>query len=162
VNAFRRWSYAGVAIGVAVTLLGSASALAQQVPQAASSGAAAESASTEADVFARLDAAQATVDRATLGVGEQPWSPELVLNLSLMIVGVVVLALALGTYLLSKRATSSQDVLRLFGVVIIVGLSALLLVVGFSNDQLTPIVGLFGAIAGYLLGKDSGGESGKG
>jgi pimeloyl-ACP methyl ester carboxylesterase len=24
-----------------------------------------------------------------------------------------------------------------------------------SNDQLTPIVGLFGAIAGYLLGRDS-------
>jgi len=40
-------------------------------------------------------------------------------------------------------------------VVIIVGLSALLLVAGFSNDQLTPIVGLFGAIAGYLLGKES-------
>ena len=32
--------------------------------------------------------------------------------------------------------------------------SALLLVVGYSNEQLTPIVGLFGAIAGYLLGKD--------
>lgn len=34
-------------------------------------------------------------------------------------------------------------------------MSSLLLVVGYSNDQLTPIVGLFGAIAGYLLGKDS-------
>ena len=40
-------------------------------------------------------------------------------------------------------------------MVIIVGLSALLLVAGFSNDQLTPIVGLFGAIAGYLPGKES-------
>lgn len=33
------------------------------------------------------------------------------------------------------------------------GLSPLLLVVGYNNEQSTPIVGLFGAIAGYLLGK---------
>jgi hypothetical protein len=30
------------------------------------------------------------------------------------------------------------------------------MVVGYSNEQLTPIIGLFGAVAGYLLGKDPG------
>ena len=62
----------------------------------------------------------------------------------------------LGSLLMWKKSSNGQEVLRLYGVVIIVGLSALLLVVGFSNSQLTPIVGLFGAIAGYLLGKESG------
>ena len=38
--------------------------------------------------------------------------------------------------------------LRLFGILTIIGISAVLLVVGYSNDQLTPIVG-------YLFGKDS-------
>ncbi len=33
--------------------------------------------------------------------------------------------------------------------------SALLLGMGYSNKQLTPNVRLFGAIAGYLLGKDA-------
>ena len=57
--------------------------------------------------------------------------------------------------LMKAQTDAIQDILRLYGVVIIVGLSALLLVAGFSNDQLTPIVGLFGAIAGYLLGKET-------
>jgi CHASE2 domain-containing sensor protein len=91
------------------------------------------------------------------GGGEitQPWSPELVIYLSTAILLVTALALILGSILMWKRANSSQDILRLYGVVIIVGLSALLLVTGFSNEQLTPIVGLFGAMAGYLLGKES-------
>jgi len=88
-------------------------------------------------------------------LAQQPWSPELVIYLSTSILLMTALALILGSVLLWKRSYAGQDILRLYGVVIIVGLSALLLVAGFSNDQLTPIVGLFGAIAGYLLGKDS-------
>jgi hypothetical protein len=101
-----------------------------------------------------LTKAQSALDATSLG-SAQPWSPELVIYLSTAILLITALALILGSVLMWKRANSSQDILRLFGVVIIVGLSALLLVTGFSNDQLTPIVGLFGAIAGYLLGRDS-------
>jgi hypothetical protein len=109
----------------------------------------------EQDAFARLDEAQAAADGVQHFTGGQPWSSELVTYLSTSILLVTSLALVLGSVLLWKRSNSGQDILRLYGVVIIVGLSALLLVVGFSNDQLTPIVGLFGAIAGYLLGKES-------
>lgn len=105
-------------------------------------------------VFEQMKQAQSAVD-ATAGAHAQPWSAELVIYLSTSILLVTALALVLGSVLMWKRANSSQDILRLYGVVIIVGLSALLLVTGFSNEQLTPIVGLFGAIAGYLLGKDS-------
>jgi hypothetical protein len=101
-----------------------------------------------------LAKAQSALDATAIGHA-QPWSPELVIYLSTAILLMTALALILGSVLMWKRANSSQDILRLFGVVIIVGLSALLLVTGFSNDQLTPIVGLFGAIAGYLLGKDT-------
>lgn len=107
------------------------------------------------DAFSRLADAQAAVDHAVIAPGQQPWSPSLVIYLATSILIVTALALVLGTFLMWKKSTNGQDVLRLYGVVIIVGLSALLLVVGFSNDQLTPIVGLFGAIAGYLLGKES-------
>lgn len=113
------------------------------------------------DAFKRLSEAQATVDQSLSVAGHQPWSPELVTYLATAILIVVVITLALGTFLMWKKSTNGQDVLRLYGVVIIVGLSALLLVVGFSNDQLTPIVGLFGAIAGYLLGKESPKEGGE-
>lgn len=105
--------------------------------------------------YAKLNEAQQAVDAGPLaGHGSQPWSADLVIYLSTSILLVTALALVLGSLLLWKRGHSGQEILRLYGVVIIVGLSALLLVVGFSNEQLTPIVGLFGAIAGYLLGKE--------
>jgi CHASE2 domain-containing sensor protein len=101
-----------------------------------------------------MNHAQANVV-TTAGAHVQPWTADLVIYLATSILLVTALALVLGSILMWKRANSSQDILRLYGVVIIVGLSALLLVTGFSNEQLTPIVGLFGAIAGYLLGKES-------
>ena len=107
------------------------------------------------DVFEKLNQVQKSVTAAPDGPQGQPWSPELVIYLSTSILLITALALVLGSLLLWKRNYAGQDILRLYGVVIIVGLSALLLVAGFSNDQLTPIVGLFGAIAGYLLGKES-------
>ena len=107
------------------------------------------------EVFERLKEAQENVGAVPDGAQGQPWSAELVTYLSTSILLLTALALILGTALLWKRNYAGQDILRLYGVVIIVGFSALLLVAGFSNDQLTPIVGLFGAIAGYLLGKES-------
>lgn len=102
-----------------------------------------------------LEGVQAASDAAAVGAEGQPWSPELVMYLSTSILLLTALALGLGTLLLWKRKHTGQEILRLYGVVIIVGLSTLLLTVGYSNSQLTPIVGLFGAIAGYLLGKES-------
>ena len=116
------------------------------------------------DVFERLNKVQEQVSSSAPSAdhlaAQQPWSPELVIYLSTSILLMTALALILGSVLLWKRSYAGQDILRLYGVVIIVGLSALLLVAGFDNDQLTPIVGLFGAIAGYLLGKES--KPGKG
>jgi hypothetical protein len=96
------------------------------------------------------------------GVGGLTWTPELVQKLTLAVLAFGGLVLVLMTVLLYRRRESGAQILRCFGVVLIVCLSAILLVVGYSNEQLTPIVGLFGAIAGYLLGKDSNtGSSGE-
>ena len=83
------------------------------------------------------------------------WSQELVKFLSVSILTFTLLALILSAILLWRSRATGFHVLRIFGVISILGISALLLVVGYSNEQLTPIVGLFGAIAGYLLGKDT-------
>lgn len=83
------------------------------------------------------------------------WTPELVRFLTTCTFGFMAFALLLAAVLLWRAGASGVQVLRVFGILTIVGLSALLLFVGYSNDQLTPIVGLFGAIAGYLLGRDS-------
>ena len=116
-------------------------------------------ASSSVDALAALDAAQAAMNAtATQAVAmplSQAWSPDLVRFLAIAVLVFTFGALLLGTLLLWRSRSTASQVLRIFGVISIIGISALLLVVGYSNDQLTPIVGLFGAIAGYLLGKDN-------
>lgn len=110
--------------------------------------------------MAALAAAQKAAQVAASGVPADSranaalWSQSMVEFLALSILAFTFAALCLGSALLWKSSAGGAQVLRVFGVLTIIGLSALLLVVGYSNEQLTPIVGLFGAIAGYLLGKD--------
>jgi len=107
-----------------------------------------------------LEQAQKTVDElaalpaASPAAWVQPWSPELVQFLAVGVLGFSGIALIMASVLLWRSGAPAHQVLRIFGVLTILGFSALLLVVGYNNEQLTPIVGLFGAIAGYLLGKD--------
>ncbi len=103
-----------------------------------------------------LDTAQKTLDKAHGSAAwAQPWSPEIVQFLAISVLGFSCVALIMATALLWRSGAPAHQVLKVFGIITILGFSALLLVVGYSNEQLTPIVGLFGAIAGYLLGKDS-------
>ena len=104
-----------------------------------------------------LDTAQEALDKAqgSPTTWVQPWSPELVQFLAIGVLGFSCVALIMATALLWRSGAPPHQVLRVFGIITILGFSALLLVVGYNNEQLTPIVGLFGAIAGYLLGKDS-------
>lgn len=109
-----------------------------------------------AGAMSALDQAQKALDQAPApAAAVQPWSQDLVQFLSLGVLGFSCVALMLAAALLWRANASPHQVLRVFGVIAILGFSALLLVVGYNNEQLTPIVGLFGAIAGYLLGKDS-------
>ena len=112
----------------------------------------------ESDPLDVLHRAQAAFDHTASRPGSitaQPWTPELVRFLALGVLLFAALALIVAAALLWRARSPAEQVLRVVGVVSILAFSALLLVVGYDNAQLTPIVGLFGAIAGYLLGKDS-------
>lgn len=108
---------------------------------------------------AALQQAQEAHDQAaatiTSGAGAQPWSAELVTSLTLTTLGFTLIVIIIAGALLWRTAASPTNVLRVTGILSILGFATLLLVVGYGNEQLTPIVGLFGAIAGYLLGRDS-------
>ena len=109
------------------------------------------------DVFKKLEAAQAALTKAAPHEATQPWTESSVRYLSQSILIFTFLTLLLACVLLWKKESPPQQVVKVFGLLVILGLSSLLLVVGYSNEQLTPIIGLFGAIAGYLLGKDASG-----
>jgi len=51
------------------------------------------------------------------------------------------------------RKVSSDSILRALMIPVIVGTSSLLVIAGYGKDQITPIVGLLGTIAGYILGQ---------
>jgi CHASE2 domain-containing sensor protein len=107
--------------------------------------------------MAALNHAQKAVDSGQVAAQTltQPWTQELVRFLAMSVLGFSCAAMLLATALLWRSSASPQYILKIFGLITILGFSALLLVVGYNNEQLTPIIGLFGAIAGYLLGKDT-------
>jgi uncharacterized YccA/Bax inhibitor family protein len=108
-----------------------------------------------------LQQAQEAHDKAAAGAltaaGGQPWSADLVTTLTLATLGFTLVVIIIAGVLLWRAAASPAHVLRVTGILSILGFATLLLVAGYGNEQLTPIVGLFGAIAGYLLGRDSRG-----
>src|SRR5437660_7086747 len=66
------------------------------------------------------------------------WSPELVSHLSLVI-GIFALgSFALVAFLLWKRRNAEQ-ILRTFGILIIVFASVFLVIAGYSDTQITPV-----------------------
>ena len=57
--------------------------------------------------------------------------------------------------LLRLRSFTSDEVLRVFTVTLIIVGTLFALTAGFDSQQIAPAMGLFGTIAGYLLGRRS-------
>jgi hypothetical protein len=55
--------------------------------------------------------------------------------------------------LLSKTDSKPTDVMRVLAVTLILVGGLFLITAGFDSDQISPVSGIFGTIAGYLLGK---------
>lgn len=109
---------------------------------------------TTEDLAKQVYDLQQKQEALTTGHSVQSWTPELVKFLTVSLLVFTLASLALCATLLWRSKATGFHVLRVFGVITIIAVSALLLVVGYNDEQLTPIIGLFGAIAGYLLGKE--------
>lgn len=73
-----------------------------------------------------------------------------ILSCALLAFGLVVLFLI--GYLI-KVGKDPEDLLRSFGTVLIIIAAVFLIVAGYSEKQIAPVIGLLGTVAGYLLGK---------
>ncbi|WP_055137071.1 hypothetical protein [Pseudomonas corrugata] len=76
------------------------------------------------------------------------------LMLSYIVVGFGVFVLLCITYLIQKNK-QPDILLRPFGTILIVIGAVFLIVAGYSEKQIAPVIGLLGTIAGYILGKES-------
>lgn len=80
--------------------------------------------------------------------------------LSAMVLGFGVIVLLLQFRLLQRRqanpkapALSPMDVMRVFTISMVVMGTLFAITAGFSSEQIAPAMGLFGTLAGYLLGR---------
>jgi hypothetical protein len=75
------------------------------------------------------------------------------LSLEVLLFGVVV---ALLEYvILRTRSVSAEDTLRVYAVTLIIVGTLFAITAGFDSTQIAPAMGLFGTIAGYVLGRRS-------
>jgi hypothetical protein len=81
------------------------------------------------------------------------WTPiEIVLSIAILVFGSLVFCLQTLLMIKLKLQWTPTAILRFQGLTLIVVGSILLIAAGYSNQQILPVIGLFGTIAGYLLG----------
>ena len=78
---------------------------------------------------------------------------ENVLSIAVLIFGLITVFCEV--FLATKKQGSIEEILKLIVITIIIVSGLFIITAGLSENQVAPAFGLYGAIAGYLLGKDS-------
>lgn len=111
-------------------------------------------------VLAQQPAAQAVVVQVADPEATVPawWSNQNSMTMSsvVLIFGVVVIAICAA--LMRSSRPSPEAILRVFGTVLIITGALFLVVAGYTDKQMAPVMGLLGTLAGYLLGKGASDE----
>jgi|GEM_PF-1580686 len=79
-------------------------------------------------------------------------SIEIVLSFSVLVFGAMVFALQTWLIVRMPLNWTPNAILRFNGLTLIITGAILLVTAGYSNEQMTPVIGLLGAFAGYLPG----------
>lgn len=115
----------------------------------------------KADLDRQLAALQAPTPTATSTAAVPPspaaatpwWTTTNAMTMSsvVLVFGLVVIGICAALMRASKP--SPEAVLRVFGTVLIITGALFLVVAGYDDKQMAPVMGLLGTLAGYLLGK---------
>jgi hypothetical protein len=110
-----------------------------------------------ADYFGKLTTALEVAATPTPAAKTPWWTAD-----SAMTISACVLVFGLCVMLMSARALlrgiPAAAVLRLFGMLTIIVMSVFLIVAGYNTEQVAPVVGLLGTLAGYLVGRSASSE----
>jgi hypothetical protein len=78
-------------------------------------------------------------------------------NLTIIISAISLIALIMEFFLLrNTKNLKSEDILRVYGVTLIILGTLFFVTAGYNSNQIAPAMGLFGTIAGYILGRAVG------
>lgn len=107
-----------------------------------------------ADNANQLKTATATMQQPAGGPAAKTWwRVDEAMTISAVVLAFGALVLILAVFLLRKTEVTAESVLRVFGTILIIVCSIFLVVAGYTDQQMGPVMGLLGTIAGYLLGK---------
>lgn len=81
------------------------------------------------------------------------------LSLGVLLFGLILVSLLI-LIVFKKNVGWTQDISRAFTLSVIVTSGLFLITAGYTSQQIAPMFGLLGTIAGYLLGKSSNQEQG--
>ncbi|MAE63773.1 MAG: hypothetical protein CMJ18_05830 [Phycisphaeraceae bacterium] len=85
--------------------------------------------------------------------GGRHWTTiEIVISVGVLVFGALIFALQTFLMIRLPLAWTPAAILRFNGLTLIIVAGVLLVTAGYSNQQMAPVIGLLGAIAGYLLG----------
>lgn len=115
---------------------------------------------TDADYEKQRDELLKKIEASTNAVSsdnkstESWWSTENAMTMSgtVLLFGTLICVICA---ILLARGGNADTILRTFGTILIIISSLFLVVAGYSDQQIAPVMGLLGTIAGYLLGKSS-------
>lgn len=88
-------------------------------------------------------------------VAKIPWwstHDAMTISASVLIFGAFLMALA---SVAMFRGASESAVLRVYGMLTIIVMAVFLVVAGYDAQQMGPVIGLLGTLAGYLVGRSS-------
>lgn len=108
------------------------------------------------NIDSQINKQKELINTKEINTDKQIWwsnTNAMTMSASILIFGIIVIAFA--TYLIRKEQTT-ESVLKIFGTILIIVIAVFLVVAGYSDRQIAPVMGLLGTIAGYLLGKDTG------
>lgn len=96
------------------------------------------------------ETSQQTVQSTHSDVGWWSVADAMTISASVLFFGFFIMLLATALLYKGKKA---DEVLKLFGTIIIIVSAVFLVVAGYTDTQIAPVIGLLGTIAGYLLGR---------
>lgn len=81
------------------------------------------------------------------------WTTQNAMTMSTVVLVFGIVVIAICAALMRGSRPSAEAVLRVFGTVLIIVGALFLVVAGYTDKQMAPVMGLLGTLAGYLLGK---------
>lgn len=88
--------------------------------------------------------------------GDFFWTGELQLTFIIFVFALVAMAFF---YFLQKQEKTTPYTLRIYVIIILVFGTLLIVSSSYSTSQIAPVVGFFGTIAGYLVGRNEKNEA---